>query len=62
MPTYGYKCSLCNEPVDDTGTDATRLTGEPCVNPTCRGRLVRTFTFSIAPVIGGGGSPGRKVG
>lgn len=64
MPTYGYKCALCGEAVDFTGSvaEAVQKVGEPCTNPTCRGRLVRSFQFSIAPVFGAGGSPGRKVG
>lgn len=64
MPTYGYRCALCGEAFDYTGTveEAVALVGEPCRLSSCRGRLVRSFSFSIAPVLGGGGSPGRKFG
>lgn len=58
MPSYDYVCLLCNEKSDE---DSYELNDTPCVNATCTGVRRRVWSFYLAPVKGGGGSPGKWV-
>lgn len=58
MTLWDYRCRLCAKVVEDSVAD---ITNEPCPTGVCEGVMKRIWAFYLAPVSGGGGSPGRTV-